>query len=105
MKNSYASETPITDGQRVYVYLGYVGLFAYDMNGALAWAKPMAARNTGNDGFFYGGGASPALHDGRLYVVNDNEEESFIAAFDARTGAELWRRVRDERSNWSTPFV
>jgi len=105
MKNSYASETPVTDGQRVYVYLGYVGLFAYDMNGALAWAKPMAARNTGNDGFFYGGGASPALHDGRLYVVNDNEEESFIAAFDARTGAELWRRVRDERSNWSTPFV
>ena len=105
MKNSYASETPITDGQRVYVYLGYVGLFAYDMNGELAWAKPMAARNTGNDGFFYGGGASPALHDGRLYVVNDNEEESFIAAFDARTGAELWRRLRDERSNWSTPFV
>ena len=105
MKNLYASETPVTDGQRVYVYLGYVGLFAYDMNGELAWAKPMAARNTGNDGFFYGGGASPALHDGRLYVVNDNEEESFIAAFDARTGAELWRRVRDERSNWSTPFV
>jgi outer membrane protein assembly factor BamB len=105
MKNSYASETPVTDGKRVYVYLGYVGLFAYDMNGELAWARSMAARNTGNDGFFYGGGASPALHDGRLYIVNDNEEESFIAAFDATTGAELWRAVRDERSNWSTPFV
>ena len=105
MKNSYASETPVTDGQRVYVYLGYVGLFAYDLEGSLVWAKPMAARSTGNDGFFYGGGASPALHDGRIYVVNDNEEESFIAAFEARTGAELWRQVRDERSNWSTPFV
>ena len=105
MKNSYASETPVTDGERVYVYLGYVGLFAYEMNGTLAWAKPLEARNTGNDGYFYGGGASPALHDGRVYVVNDNEEDSFIAAFDARTGAEIWRVARDERSNWSTPYV
>ena len=92
MKNSYASETPVTDGQRVYVYLGYVGLFAYDMNGTLVWAKPMDAKNTGNDGYFYGGGASPALHDGRIYIVNDNEEESFIAAFDARTGARALAR-------------
>ena len=105
MKNSYASETPVTDGRRVYVYLGYVGLFAYDMNGTLVWRRPMDAKNTGNDGYFYGGGASPALHDGRIYVVNDNEEESFIAAFDTRTGEELWRVARDERSNWSTPYV
>ena len=105
MKNSYATETPVTDGQRVYVYLGYVGLFAYEVNGTLAWAKTMAAKNTGNEGYFYGGGASPALHDGRIYVVNDNEEGSFAAAFDARTGTELWRVARDEESNWSTPYV
>ena len=105
MKNSYASETPVTDGQRVYVYLGYVGLFAYDLSGILAWAKPMDAKNTGNYGYFYGGAASPALHDGRIYIVNDNEEASFAAAFDASTGAELWRVPRDERSNWSTPYV
>jgi outer membrane protein assembly factor BamB len=105
MKNSYASETPVTDGQRVYVYLGYVGLFAYETDGTLAWAKPMDAKNTGNDGYFYGGGASPALHDGRIYIVNDNEEASFAAAFDTRTGTELWRVARDERSNWSTPYV
>ena len=105
MKNSYASETPVTDGQRVYVYLGYVGLFAYEVNGTLAWAKPMDAKSTGNEGYFYGGGASPALHDGRIYIVNDNEEASFVAAFDARSGTELWRVARDERSNWSTPYV
>ena len=45
------------------------------------------------------------LHDGRLYVVNDNEEASWVAAFDAGTGEELWRTERDETSNWSTPFV
>jgi outer membrane protein assembly factor BamB len=105
LKNSYSSETPVTDGRRVYVYLGYVGLFAYDVNGTLAWARPMDARNTGNDGYFYGSGASPALAAGRVFVVNDNEEASFVAAFDARTGNELWRAARDERSNWSTPYV
>jgi outer membrane protein assembly factor BamB len=78
---------------------------AYEIDGTLAWAKPMDAKNTGNDGYFYGGGASPALHDGRIYIVNDNEEASFAAAFDTRTGTELWRVARDERSNWSIPYV
>ena len=102
-KNSYASETPITDGERVYVYLGYAGMFAFDMNGAPVWSKPIDAprMRTG-----WGTAASPVLHDGRIYIVNDNEERSFIAAFDARTGTQLWRTPReDERSNWSTPFV
>ena len=102
-KNSYASETPVTDGQRVYVYLGYVGLFAFDMSGKPVWSKPMPApkMRTG-----WGPASSPVLHDGRIYIVNDNEERSFIAAFDARTGNELWRADREgEASNWATPFV
>jgi outer membrane protein assembly factor BamB len=102
-KNSFASETPITDGERVYVYLGYVGLFAFDMNGTPVWAKRMDAPRTRTG---WGTAASPVLHDGRLYIVSDNEERSFVAAFDARTGAELWRTWRDgEGSNWSTPFI
>lgn len=105
VKNSYASETPVTDGRRVYVYLAYAGLFAFDMKGTPVWAKLMETRDTGHDGNGYGPAASPALHDGRLYVVNDNEEQSFAAAFDARTGRELWRVARDERSAWSTPFI
>ena len=40
-----------------------------------------------------------------MYIVNDNEKRSFIAAYDKRTGAEAWRVDRDEESNWSTPFV
>ena len=102
-KNSYASETPVTDGQRVYVYLGYVGLFAFDMSGKPVWSKPMPApkMRTG-----WGPAASPVLHNGRIYIVNDNEDRAFVAAFDARTGNELWRTDREaEGSNWSTPFV
>ena len=102
-KNSYASETPVTDGQRVYVYLGNVGLFAFDMSGKPVWSKPMDARKMR---LGWGSAASPVLHAGRLYIVNDNDERSFIAAFDARTGDQLWRTDREgEGSNWSTPFV
>jgi outer membrane protein assembly factor BamB len=102
-KNSYASETPVTDGERVYVYLGYVGLFAFDLSGKAVWSQPMDApkMRTG-----WGTAASPILANGRIYIVNDNEERSFVAAFDARTGAQVWRTNRDgEASNWSTPFV
>ncbi len=101
-KNSFASETPVTDGERVYAYFGNVGLFAFDMKGTLLWSHRMGPFKmlTG-----WGAAASPAVHDGRVYVVNDNEEQSFIAAFDGRTGNEIWRRTRPERSTWATPFV
>jgi outer membrane protein assembly factor BamB len=102
LKNSYASETPVTDGERIYVYLGDLGLFALDLTGTPVWSVrlgPFATRNG------WGSAASPALHRGRLYIVNDNDSQSFIAAFDARTGRELWRVKRDEGTNWSTPFV
>ena len=101
-KNSMASETPVTDGERVYVYLSYAGLYALDFSGNIAWSKPMDVQPVRMG---WGGAASPALHDGRLYVVNDNEAQSFMAAYDAKTGNELWRIPRDEKSNWSTPFV
>jgi outer membrane protein assembly factor BamB len=102
-KNSYASETPVTDGERVYVYVGSAGLFAFGLDGRPVWSKPMPAPRMRMG---WGTAASPVLHDGRLYIVNDNDERSFVAAFDARTGNELWRTERDgERSNWSTPFV
>jgi outer membrane protein assembly factor BamB len=102
-KNSFASETPVTDGERVYVYLGFAGLFAFDVNGKPVWSKPMPAKKMRQG---WGSAASPVLHNGRLYIVNDNEERSFIAAFDARTGAELWRTERPgEASNWSSPFI
>ena len=103
MRNSYASETPVTDGERVYVYFGSVGLIAaLDMTGELVWTTKVAAL----DGIYrWGHAASPVLHDERLYIVNDNGTQSFIAAFDATTGEQLWTVNRDEGEGWSTPFV
>jgi outer membrane protein assembly factor BamB len=101
-KNSYASETPATDGTRVYVYFGNMGLFAFDMNGKPVWSTPMGpfTMRTG-----WGAAASPIVHKDRVYIVNDNDDQSFIAAYDARTGAQIWKVNRDEGSNWTTPFV
>ena len=101
-KNSYASETPVTDGQRVYACFGNVGVFCLDLEGRPVWSKllpPHAMRHG------WGTAASPVLHHDRLYLVNDNEEQSYLLALDKRSGKEVWRVDRDEKSNWSTPYV
>jgi len=102
LKNSFASETPVTDGERVYAYFGNVGVFALDMDGTPVWSHPIGPfpSRTG-----WGTAASPVLHDRRLYIVCDNEEQSFLAAFDAGTGKQIWRVERDEKSSWSTPHI
>jgi outer membrane protein assembly factor BamB len=102
LKNSYASETPVTDGAHVWVYFGGVGVFCFDREGKLAWAQPFHPYKTR---YGWGTAASPVLHGGRLYIVNDNDEQSFLAALDAKTGKQIWRVEREEGSNWATPFV
>ena len=104
IKNSYASETPVTDGELLYVYFGSLGLVAaFDFDGTEAWRKEIGTYNTLIE---LGTAASPALHGDRLYIVNDNTTASFMIALDKRTGEELWRVSRDERGhNWSTPVV
>jgi outer membrane protein assembly factor BamB len=103
IRNSYASETPVTDGQRVYVYFASIGvLAAFDLNGSPAWTKQIGAFES-NQG--WGMAGSPILHRGRIYIVNDNKVQSFIAAFDAKTGEQVWKVNREEPESWSTPFV
>ena len=102
LKNSYASETPVTDGERLYAYFGNAGLYALDFDGKVVWSKPIGPFKTRNN---WGTGASPALHGNRIYIVNDNDEQSFLAAYDTRTGAEVWKVNRAEGTNWTTPFV
>jgi outer membrane protein assembly factor BamB len=102
VKNTYASETPVTDGQRLYAYFGNVGLYCYDLDGKPLWSQTWGSSKTR---YGWGTAASPVLHQGRIFLVNDNEEKSFLVALDAKTGKQLWRVERDEKSNWATPFV
>ena len=104
LKNSFASETPVTDGRRVYVYFGSIGLLtAVNLSGETVWTTEIDIYNTLLE---MGTAASPVLYGDRLYLVNDNTTRSFMAAFDKDTGDEVWRVDRDEQGqNWSTPFV
>jgi outer membrane protein assembly factor BamB len=101
-KNSYASETPVTDGERVFAYFGAAGLFAFDFAGQPLWSRELGPFKSRNG---WGTAASPIVHGGRVYILSDNDEQSFLASFDARTGKELWRVNRMEGTNWSTPFI
>lgn len=102
LKNTYGSETPVTDGERVYALFGNVGLFAFTPEGAEAWARQISPRKTRAG---WGTAASPVLYRGHLFILNDNEEHSELIALDAKTGKDLWRVDRDEKSNWATPFI
>jgi hypothetical protein len=53
----------------------------------------------------FGHASSSVVDERHVYIVNDNEEHSFIAAYDKRTGNQAWRVDRKEASNWTTPLV
>lgn len=101
-KSSYAAETATTDGQRLFVLFGDVGLYCYDLDGTLLWSKEIEPKKTLAD---WGAASSPVVHQGRVFVLYDNLESSWIAAFDAKTGKEIWKTDRQEKASWATPFV
>lgn len=102
LKNSYASETPVTDGRHIYAYFGNLGLFCYDLKGRLIWKKEFEPRPTR---FGWGTAASPVLHRDRVFILNDNDESSYLLALDKLTGRQLWRVEREVGTNWATPYL
>ena len=101
-KNTYAAETPTTDGKRVYVLFGDVGLYCYDFDGQPLWAHAIEPKKTQ---FGYGAAASPIVQGEQVIFVYDNQEESYITALEGATGKTRWQTTRDEKSTWATPFV
>ena len=100
--NTYASETPVTDGERVIAYFGVKGVVCYDLAGKPQWSKSLGA-HPHRAGWGYG--SSPVLVGEAVVIQCDNEQTSFLVGLDKKTGDELWRIERDEKSNWSTPYL
>jgi outer membrane protein assembly factor BamB len=100
--NSYASGSPVTDGERLYVSFGSRGLHAFGLDGEPKWKRDLGDMRTR---LGWGEGTSPAVHRGALVVNWDQEEGSFIVALDARTGEPRWKQDRDEATSWATPLV
>ena len=99
---SFASNSPVTDGETLIANFGSRGVYAFDMEGNLQWKRdfdPLYMRNA------FGEGIAPVLHGDSLIIQNDHEGQSYIVVLDKRTGDEIWRAEREERSSWAQPIV
>ena len=100
--NTYASETPVTDGSKIVAYFGMMGVFCYDLDGNELWKKDLGNFPMKNE---WGTSSSPIIHNGLLFLQVDNEQKSFLVAMDLATGEEKWHKDREEASNWGSPII
>jgi outer membrane protein assembly factor BamB len=99
-KNGHASATPATDGERIYVSFGTRGLFALDLNGKILWQRDLGPMDA-----YHGTAGSPLLYKNRIILYQDQYSAPFIAAFDTRTGQQVWRTAREANVGWGTPVA
>jgi outer membrane protein assembly factor BamB len=108
-KASQANSTPATDGTHVVALFGSIGLLAaWDMNGKPLWTKDIGVLDSGwffDPTYQWGHSSSPIIHDGKVIVQADAQKNSYIAAFDVKTGQQVWRTSREEISSWGTPTI
>ena len=100
--NSFASASPVTDGERLYCWFGSAGLFCYDLDGAKSWERDLGKAFVGAS---LGEGGSPAWHNGRLVIVRDQQRQSSIETLNAATGETIWKIKRNEDNAWTTPKI
>jgi outer membrane protein assembly factor BamB len=107
-KSSHAASTPVTDGKYLIVNFGSEGLYAYDFNGKLLWKQDLGVLDAG---WFYDVdyqweyGSSPIIYKNLVIVQADIQKNSFIAAYDIKTGKQVWKTSREELSSWGSPTV
>jgi outer membrane protein assembly factor BamB len=100
-KNTFASGTPVTDGERVIAFFGNGGLLCTDLEGKRLWHRDLGSFPT-----THGTGASPVLYKDLVILIQDqNKGASLCAAFDKKTGEERWRRERKPNMCWASPVL
>ena len=100
--NSYASASPTTDGERIYVSFGSRGVYCFDMAGNQKWKRDLGKMRTR---LGWGEASTPVVHGDSVVVNWDHEGPSFITVLDAPTGETKWKVDRDEPTSWATPLV
>jgi len=99
---SWASNSPLTDGENIYAYFGSRGIYCLDMKGRVLWERDFGQLNKRMN---FGEGSSPALYGDKIVITWDHEGQSFIIALDKKTGKDIWKVNRDEGTSWASPFI
>lgn len=108
IKSTYASSTPATDGRYVAAFFGSQGLYVFDLNGKLQWKQDLGRLNLGAydaPDYEWGSASSPIIYNGMVIVQVDTHGESFLQAFDVKSGKSVWKTPREEIPSWGTPTV
>lgn len=107
-KSTHAASTPVTDGKYLIVNFGSEGLYAYDLDGKLLWKQDLGVLDAGwfyDPDYQWEYGSSPIIYKNFVIVQADIQKNSFIAAYDIKTGKLAWKTVREEVPSWGTPTV
>ena len=101
--NTYATESPATDGDSVFVFFPAAGSAScLDQSGQIRWTYQSGRHQDGNG---FGSGSGLAYHDGMVFLQCDNDEDSYVVALEADSGSEVWKAKRQSRTSWSTPVI
>jgi outer membrane protein assembly factor BamB len=108
IKATHANSSPATDGKYVVAFFGAEGLYCYDMKGKLVWKQDLGVLDSGwfyDPDYQWGMASSPIIYKNMVIVQCDVQKDSFIAAYDIKTGKELWKTPRKEIPSWGTPTI
>jgi outer membrane protein assembly factor BamB len=107
-KSTHSDSTPVTDGKYVVALFGSHGLYAYNMKGKLLWKQDLGVLDSGwfyDPDYQWEHGSSPIIYRDLVIVQADIQKDSFIAAYNLKTGKLVWKTPREEISSWGTPTV
>ncbi|MFN2516993.1 MAG: PQQ-binding-like beta-propeller repeat protein [Pyrinomonadaceae bacterium] len=105
-KSTHADSTPATDGKYLVALFGSEGLYCFDLKGKLRWKQDLGVLDSGwfyDPDYQWEHGSSPIIYKNVVIVQADVQKNSFIAAYDLKTGKQIWKTMRDEISSWGTP--
>jgi len=99
-KNSFASPTPIVEGDRVYIHFGAFGTACLTQSGEIVWKIKLEYDNGQ-----HGTGGSPVLYDDLLIISCDGNDAQFVVALDKLTGKVRWKKSREGYQAYTTPLI
>ncbi len=99
---SWASNSPVTDGENIFAYFGSRGLYCLDMKGNVKWERDFGQMDIVAS---FGEGSSPAVYKDKVFIQWDHQGKSYLYAVNKKTGKEAWTAERDEITSWATPLV